>query len=93
MLNEGQARPFTSADIRFTTRGGALYAIALDAPPAGVLRIASLAGGAAGTVERVELLGEGVVPHRQQADGLIVERVTGATLGIAVLRLRGAGLV
>jgi alpha-L-fucosidase len=31
-FNEGKGRPFTDADVRFTTKGGALYAIVLGAP-------------------------------------------------------------
>jgi alpha-L-fucosidase len=31
-FNEGKGRPFTAEDIRFTTKGDALYAIALGAP-------------------------------------------------------------
>ena len=34
MLNEDEAKPFTAEDVRFTTKGGALYAIFLDWPRA-----------------------------------------------------------
>eukprot|EP01030_Chromulinospumella_sphaerica_P022412 gene22412-22389_t len=40
--NEEHARPWTSEDIRFTTRAGTLYAIALDWPADGKLAIRSL---------------------------------------------------
>ncbi|HMC91476.1 MAG TPA: alpha-L-fucosidase [Allosphingosinicella sp.] len=90
MLNEGQARPFTSRDIRFTTGEDGLYAIALDAPPGGVLRVESLGRDGAGPVESVELLGGGQLLFRQQADALLVEGVSGGALGIPVLRVRGA---
>ncbi|HJV68763.1 alpha-L-fucosidase [Ideonella sp.] len=38
MFNEGQAQSFTAEDIRFTTKDGALYAIALGWPSGGDLR-------------------------------------------------------
>lgn len=91
MLNEGQAKPFTAADIRFTTRGGALYAIALDTPSDRTLRIESLGGDRAGGVERVELLGAGHVAFRQERDALTVEGLRGAALGIPALRIGLSG--
>ena len=53
-----QAKPFTPADIRFTQSpdGKVLYAIALEIPPDGRLRVKSLAG-AAGSIRQVKLLG------------------------------------
>jgi alpha-L-fucosidase len=54
------SKPFTSEDIRFTTKGNTLYAIALAWPQNGKLTIKSLAGGSPqsnGDVKRVELLG------------------------------------
>ncbi|HEX4770670.1 MAG TPA: alpha-L-fucosidase [Bryobacteraceae bacterium] len=51
---------FSSADIRFTTKGNALYAIALGWPNGGKLTIRSLAEGSAsggGAVSDVKLLG------------------------------------
>jgi len=92
MLNEGQAKPFTAADIRFTTRAGALYAIGLDTPPDGTLRIESLGREAAGAVERAELVGAGPLGFRQERGALVVTGVADAALGIPVLRLRGSGL-
>jgi alpha-L-fucosidase len=89
MLNEGQAKPFTSADIRFTTRSGALYAIALDTPADGMVRIESLGSAVAAPVQRVELLGGGAVRFRQEPGALVIEGVRGAALGIPVLRLLG----
>ena len=67
-LNETTAAPFTSADIRFTSKAGALYAILLDWP-GGEVVIASLAGVPA---ERVTLLGSGQLDFRRDADGLRV---------------------
>lgn len=51
---------FTDADIRFTTRGRTLYAVALAWPASGVVHIKSLAAGSAnlpGEVQDVALLG------------------------------------
>jgi alpha-L-fucosidase len=60
MFGEKNVKPFTAQDIRFTTKGGALYAIALGWPEQGVLKIRSLAEGsphAPGKVQRVSLVG------------------------------------
>ena len=61
---------YTPQDIRFTTKGGALYAITLGVPQ-GEVRIASLAK-SAGKVKHVELLGSGPVAFRQTADALVI---------------------
>jgi alpha-L-fucosidase len=42
-FNEGKGRPYTSEDIRFTVKGGRLYAIALGWPKDGKLKITTLA--------------------------------------------------
>jgi len=89
MMNEGAAKPFTSADIRFTTRAGALYAIVLDTPPDGRVRIASLGRDEAGPVERVELVGGGPLAFRQEPVALVVEGVDAATAGAVVLKVQG----
>jgi alpha-L-fucosidase len=93
MMNEDKAEPFTAADIRFTTRSGALYAIALDTPADGVLRIASLGREQAGPVERAEILGGGPLVFRQTDDALLVQGLRDAASGVPVLRLRGPRLV
>jgi alpha-L-fucosidase len=41
-FNEGKGKPFTAEDIRFTTKGDVLYAIALGTPADGKIRIKSL---------------------------------------------------
>ena len=73
-------RPFTSEDIRFTTRGTTLYAIALAWPADGRLTIKSLATGSglySGKIGKVELLGSaGPVKWTQSADGLAVDLPT-----------------
>jgi alpha-L-fucosidase len=59
-FNEGKGKPFTGADIRFTTKGNQLYAIALGPPVAGKLLVKSLAlnsplyGGEIGKVTLVQ---------------------------------------
>ncbi|NBB52488.1 alpha-L-fucosidase [Rhizobium sp. CRIBSB] len=94
MHGEGQARPWTGADIRFTTRSDALYAFALAWPGDGRMTIRSLASGTAGTVERVELLGGGPLPFRQTNDALVIELPQGRPVMTApAVRLRGSGLV
>ena len=69
-------RPFTSEDIRFTTRGNTLYAIALAWPPNGKLTIKSLASGSglySGKIAKVELLGSTApIKWTQTAAGLTV---------------------
>ena len=54
------SKPFTGGDIRFTTKGDTLYAIALAWPANGILTIKSLAKGSSempGEVKSVQLLG------------------------------------
>ena len=67
---------YTAKDIRFTTKGATLYAIALGWPEDGRLLIRSLArsaGEPANRIQRVELLGhKGKLPFSQTADGLFV---------------------
>lgn len=75
-FSEAKAQPFTSADVRFTTRGSVLYAIVLDWPESGKVTIQSLGSGNpdVGKIRRVRLLGyEGEVRWAQNASGLTVE--------------------
>ncbi|MFL5579795.1 MAG: alpha-L-fucosidase [Gemmatimonadaceae bacterium] len=70
MQNEGQAKPFTARDVRFTTRRDALYALVLGWPEDGRVTIASLASH---PVRRVSLLGGASrLEHRQDERGLTV---------------------
>jgi alpha-L-fucosidase len=69
MFGEKNVQPFTARDVRFTTKGGELYAILLGWPEDGVAKITSLAEGsphAPGRIEKVSLLGS--------ASGLKFER-------------------
>jgi len=67
---------YTPRDIRFTTRGGTLYAIALGWPQDGRLLVRSLgrpAEGAQGTVNDVRLLGhDGDLKWSHGTEGLVV---------------------
>jgi alpha-L-fucosidase len=84
---------YTAKDIRFTTKGGALYAIALGWPADGKLLVKSLAK-AAGEITGVKLLGShGMLDWQQTADGLVVtlppQKVSEFT---AALRITGKNL-
>jgi alpha-L-fucosidase len=92
MHGEGQARPWTAQDIRYTTRAGALYAVLLDWPADGRVVLREPARGP-GRVEQVTLLGGGPAPFALTADGLEIA-LPGArpTAFAPVLRLEGPGL-
>jgi alpha-L-fucosidase len=75
-FNEGRGRPFTAEDIRFTTRGGTLYATALGWPESGRLVVKSLADGSPdrGQIRSVRLLGNpGVLQWDRNREGLSVQ--------------------
>ena len=66
-------KQFTPRDIRFTTKGATLYAIALAWPEDGVLAVRSLAEGADVNIRSISLLGhEGELEWQQTADALKV---------------------
>jgi alpha-L-fucosidase len=67
-FGEGNAKPFTAEDVRFTTRAGALYAMTLGRPTSETILIRSLAHRA---VDRVEVVGS-AAPLKFEAgpDGL-----------------------
>ena len=100
MQNEGDAKPFTSEDVRFTTRDGVLYALVLGWPAGRAVTIASLAHGAphaAGEVREVSLLGGPArLEFTRDARALVVtlpgERPAGA-VQVYALAIRGPGLV
>ena len=74
-FGDTKRKPFTAEDVRFTTRGGKLYAIVLDWPASGRVTIKTLAKGApGGDVVSVDLLGaRRAVRYSQDASGLHVE--------------------
>lgn len=91
MFSEGKTKGFTAADIRFTTKGGALYAITLGKPGDKVV-IASLKDA---PVKRVEMVGSNAPLAFQKTDaGLVVTVPPAAShdYGVA-LKLMGEGLV
>jgi alpha-L-fucosidase len=74
-FSERADKPFTAEDIRFTTKGPALYAIAMDWPKDGKLLIRALAArpGQAGKIQRVSRLGDAApVAWTQNETGLCV---------------------
>lgn len=74
-LKEGGDPTYTSADIRFTTRDGRLYALGLAHPADGAVRIGVLYAGNpyAPPIKAVHLLGSTApVTWRQEKDGLHV---------------------
>ncbi len=87
-FNEDKGRPYTAMDIRYTTKGGKLYAYALGQPEDGKLRLTVL--GKNGTtpvksVARVELLGaSGPLVFEQTPDALVVTLPQGHKEEIAV---------
>lgn len=76
-FNERRARPFTAQDIRFTTKGETLYAIALGWPEGGQLKIKSLGTGSDGhpkPIRQVHLLGhEAKLSFHQEESGLTIQ--------------------
>ncbi|GAO41904.1 putative glycosidase [Flavihumibacter petaseus NBRC 106054] len=74
-FSDAKDKPFTAADIRFTTKDGKLYAIALDVPDKDVV-IRSLASGAGnGVVASVSLLGSGEkINFKQGSQALTIQK-------------------
>jgi alpha-L-fucosidase len=74
-FSENADKPFTAQDIRFTTKGGCLYAIVM-AVPKGEVKIAALSS-AAGKITAISLLGsDASLDWKQDADGLVIQPVT-----------------
>jgi alpha-L-fucosidase len=70
---EGEAKPFTAADVRFTTKGKTLYAMLLDNPGTREVLIPALATAAGQIITTVSRLGyTGKLEWRQDAAGLRV---------------------
>ena len=96
-MSESASQPMTAEDIRYTTKAGALYAIAMGWPKDGLLRLTALAQDSAlapGAIERVEALGSAApLPFTRHGDGLDVRLPEGLAGTPAVaLKIRGAGL-
>jgi alpha-L-fucosidase len=97
MLNEDEAKPFTSEDVRFTTRDGALYAIFMEWPEK-ESAVASLGAWALpqAVVEKVELLAGPrtriELAFRRDGDALRVMLPAAQRAMTPVIRLLGRGL-
>jgi alpha-L-fucosidase len=89
-FSEDQMKPFTAEDIRFTTKGDALYAIFLDWPT-GESVILSIPTDA--VVERIDLLGGPELQFRRDPDALRLTMPPSDGAFIPALRIRGRGLV
>lgn len=76
-FNEGKGKPYTAADIRFVTKGDALYATVMECPENGKVLIKALAAGSPyypGTIGKVSLPGnDASLPFTRNAEGLAVE--------------------
>ena len=73
-FNEGQN--YTSADVRYVTKGSVVYATVMACPAAGEYTLKAfspLAESYRGEVEKVELLGYGEVDFRQRVSGVTVD--------------------
>lgn len=75
-FNEGEGRPHTAEDIRFTVKDGRLYAIALGWPEDGKLKIKTLAQGSRylpAEITKVEMLGSNQsLKFERTADALVI---------------------
>ena len=76
-FNDTATKAYKSQDIRFTTKGDALYAIALGWPDNGKITIKSLAEGSAeklGAISKIQLLGsDDEVKWARNASGLQID--------------------
>lgn len=75
-FNEGKGKPLQSADIRFTTKGKALYAFPMEWPENGVVTIKSLALDSVhypGKIMQIDVLGHGkITDFKRTSEGLII---------------------
>ncbi len=85
---------YTPQDIRFTTKGGALYAIALGWPEDGKLVLKSLASTGSGKINKIALLGsKGKVTWNRTPEGLVVTLPAGKVSPYTfALRIEGTDL-
>jgi alpha-L-fucosidase len=89
-MAESEAAPFTARDVRFTSKGGALYALFLDRPDEA--RIETLRRGTA-IVERVETCAGRPLSFAQRDDALHID-LPRAEAGefVPAVRIFGSGL-
>ncbi len=71
-FNESGRKALTADDVRFTTRGDAVYAFVMGWPEkeASIPSLATTAKQGVGRIQKVELLGVGAVQFRQDENGL-----------------------
>jgi alpha-L-fucosidase len=91
-FNENKTRPYTAEDIRFTTKGDALYAFILAWPQDGKAKIKTLAKGGERypkEIAKVQLLGGGDVQFSRDDGGLTVTLPENKPndIGIATLKM------
>jgi alpha-L-fucosidase len=94
-FGEGQQKPFTGEDIRFTKKGETLYAIFLDWPQA-ESAIQSLGGNSLpdAAIERVDLVGGPQLAFRRDGDALRLKLPPPeAGAFVPALRINGRGLL
>ena len=96
-MSENASQPLTAEDIRYTSKDGALYAIALGWPKDGRLRLTALAQDSAlapGAIERIEAVGSSdSLSFTRSSEALEVRLPQGLAGSPAVaLKLRGKGL-
>ncbi|MDR3527976.1 MAG: alpha-L-fucosidase [Rhizomicrobium sp.] len=90
-FGEASVKPFTAADVRFTTKDGALYALTLGRPETSTFTLASLKGY---DVARVEVVGTTApLTFQQGADGLTITLPSQASheFGVA-FKILGKGI-
>ena len=88
VMAESEAKPFVAEDVRFTAKDGVVHAFFM-LPPAGQVRIASLAGV---PVEQVTFQDGRALEFRREADALVVTMPRTTSL-VPRISLRGRGLV
>jgi alpha-L-fucosidase len=75
-FNEGKSKPFSAADIRFTSKGKTVYAFVMGLPQAGKVSIKTMGSASvhlAKPIARVELVGSGrALAFKQTEQGLQV---------------------
>jgi alpha-L-fucosidase len=95
MQNEGDAKPFTAQDVRFTVGKGVLNAFFLDWPE-GKSAIAALGDRAlpSAVIDRVEMIGRGPLEFRRDSEALhlTLPRPDGRAF-VPGVRIYGRGLI
>jgi len=93
VMNEGDAKPFTAEDVRFTTGGGALHAFFMEAP-SGEVRLTSLGAQALpdAVIEQVVFQDGRPLVFRREAGALMVSMPNTRSL-VPRITIRGRGLV